>query len=114
MQNYVKPGYKVTRAHGTAVTSGQAIMVGTMLLVACGAYKANEEGEYLRAGVVSVKKKAALAIAQGAKVWWDDSASEITTVEADGDVVAGVCDKAAVGADTEVEILLNNLPYAYN
>jgi predicted RecA/RadA family phage recombinase len=114
MKNYVKPGYKVTRAHASAVESGDAVVVGTQLVVACGKYAADEEGEYLRAGVVSVPKKAALAIAQGAKVWWDESASEITTVEADGDVVAGTCDKAALAADTEVEVLLNNIPYAFN
>lgn len=114
MKNFVKPGYTVTKANASAVESGGAVVNGEELLVATGKYAADESGEYIRAGVVSLKKKAALAISQGAKVWWDVSAAEITTVELDGDVVAGICDKAALAADTEVEILLNGRPYSFN
>ena len=114
MKNYVKPGYKVTKASVGAVTSGQAVVNGTELLVACGSYAAGVEGEYIRGGVVSLKKKAALVLAQGAKVWWDEGAGEITATEVDGEVVAGIVDKAALGADAEVEILLNGIPYAFN
>lgn len=114
MKNYVKPGFKVTRPNVAAVESGDAVVNGTQLIVACGKYAANEEGEYLRAGVVSLPKKAALVLAQGEKVWFDVSTNHITATEGDGDVVAGIVDKAALAADTEVEILLNGLPYAYN
>lgn len=114
MKSYIKPGYKVTKTVAAAVVSGQAVVNGTELVVATGSYGANVEGEYLRAGVVSLKKKAALALSQGAKVWWDEGAGEITATEADGEVVAGIVDKAALAADGEVEILLNGLPYAFN
>lgn len=112
MKNFVKPGYVVTHTEAGAVASGAAVVIGVQLAIAMGAYGAGVEGEYLRAGVVSLKKKAALVLTQGASVWWDVSAGEITATEADGDVVAGIVDKAAAGADTEVEILLNGLPYS--
>ena len=113
MKNFVKPGYIVTKAHNAAVVSGQAILNGTELVVATGAYAINQEGEYLRAGVVSITKQPALAISQGAAVYWDDTNKRITTT-ASGNTLCGVCDKAALAGDAEVEILLNNRPYSFN
>lgn len=114
MKNYVKPGYKTTYAHANAVISGQAVAVGTELLVATGSYAANEEGEYVRAGVCALKKKAALVLAHGAKVWWDEGLGEITATEADGEVVAGIVDKAALANDATVDVLVNGTPFAFN
>lgn len=114
MQNYKKSGYVVTKTVAAAVASGEAKLHGEQLVVATGKYAANEEGEYIRAGVVTLKKKAALAIAEGVTVYWDNDAKEITTVEADGDCVAGIADVAALGAASEVDVLLNGLPYSFN
>lgn len=113
MKNYVKPGYKTTHAHSAAVVSGQAILVGTELLVATGSFGADQEGEYLRAGVVSLPKVAAQVQAKGANIYWDDTAKNLTTT-ASGNTLAGKVDKAALSADTHVEILLNGLPFAFN
>jgi predicted RecA/RadA family phage recombinase len=113
MKNFVKPGYIVTKTHSAAVVSGQAILNGTELVVATGAYAANAEGEYVRAGVVSIVKQPALAIAQGVEVYWDDTNKRITTT-ASGNTLCGVSDKAALAGDAEVEILLNKHPYSFN
>lgn len=114
MKNYVKPGYKTTYTHNAAVVSGQALAVGAETLVATGSYAANVEGEYLRAGVVALKKKNALVLAHGAKVWWDNGAGEITATEADGEAYAGIVDKAALANDATVDVVLNGIPYAFN
>lgn len=114
MKNYKRAGYVVTKANVAAVTSGDPVVNGSELLIACGTYKANEAGEYVRAGVHTLKKKAALALAQGASVYWDADAKEITATQADGEVVAGIVDTAALAADGTVDILVNGIPYAFN
>ena len=113
MQNYVQPGYKTNYAHTAAVISGQAVLVGTELLVATGAFGANEEGVYVRAGVVTLPKVTAQAQGKGVNVYWDDTAKKLTTISTDN-TLAGKVDVAALAADTEVAILLNGLPFAFN
>lgn len=113
MRNYVQPGYKTNYAHSAAVVSGQAVLVGTELLVATGAFAANEEGVYLRAGVVTLPKVAAQAQSKGVLIYWDDTNKNLTTT-ATNNTLAGIVDVAALAADTEVAILLNGLPYAFN
>jgi predicted RecA/RadA family phage recombinase len=57
------------------------------------------------AGVFSVPK-AAGAVTQGAKLYWD-AANSVLTTTASGNTVVGVAAAAAAGGDARVSILLN-------
>lgn len=65
MKNYKRPGHTVTFAHSAAVTSGQALVIGTLLAVAAGAYAADEAGEYYIDGVFELPKTTGAAMTVG-------------------------------------------------
>lgn len=111
MKTYSKPGFIITHAHTAAIQSGEPLLLGDQLVISCGKYAANEEGEYMRAGVHTLPK-AAVAIAKNVKVYWDNTAKNLTTV-ASGNTLAGLSDAAALSGDATFTVLLNGLPYKF-
>ena len=65
MNNYKRPGHTLTFAHSAAVTSGQVLVIGTLLAVAAGAYAADESGEYYIDGVFELPKTTGAAMTVG-------------------------------------------------
>jgi len=113
MKNYIQKGATKTYTHTAAVESGQPIAIGERAGVACGAYGANEEGEYLQGGVHEFKKKAALAILPGVTYDYDADAGEVVpSGDAESDFELGEGHIAADGADATCQILVNKMPYA--
>lgn len=113
MKNFKRAGFIKTRANAGAVESGEPIAIGSKASVAMGSYAANEEGEYLQAGVHEFKKSAGLALVQGTKYDWDATAKEIVAAAA-GDFELGEADVAADAGDTVGVILVNGLGYYFN
>lgn len=105
MKNYIQDGTALDVIVPAAVVSGQAVLYGKMLGVHVSDAALNEETVAHFKGVHSVPKVGATAMAFGAELYWDDAAKNLTTVAA-GNTFVGYCAKAALAADTHVNILL--------
>jgi predicted RecA/RadA family phage recombinase len=88
------------------ITSGQGMQVGAFLFgIAQASAPQNANVAVDFEGVYRVTKEAPLVIAQGAKLWWDNTNRRVTTT-ATSNIAAGVALAAALSADTEVLMLV--------
>lgn len=85
--------------------SGQAVAVGALVGVSLGTYAEGETAIINLKGVYTLAKKAADAIAQGAKVYLD-AEDGITDDATAPNVFAGYAYEAAIGAASVVDVLL--------
>jgi predicted RecA/RadA family phage recombinase len=106
MKNYVQAGLTVSLIAPYAVASGAGVLVGSIFGVAGTAAEAGASVEATRQGVFNIKKKAATAITAGAKVYWDDTAKEITPT-ASGNKLVGAALEAAATDDATANVLLD-------
>jgi predicted RecA/RadA family phage recombinase len=113
MKNLVKSGQLRSFASTSAKESGEPAQIGAQAGIATGKFDANEEGEYLLAGVVRLKKATALAAAAGAKVDWDAVAKEVVATTT-GTFPLGNLDQAAASGAGDVDVMVNGLPYSFN
>ena len=107
MKNYVQPGDTVTVVAPVAVSSGDGLLMGALFGVATGAAAINENVEMLTEGVVDLPK-AAVSITQGAKVYWDNTAKNVTTTAA-GNTLIGCAIVAAAVGDATTRVRLNGV-----
>lgn len=94
MKNFVQPGVNLTLAAPRDLASGEGFLVGAIFAVASTAAKTGEQVVGVTEGVFELPK-AAGAVTQGAKAYWDDTARKITTVAAGGVLVGAFVDAAA-------------------
>lgn len=105
MKNFLESGeFAVIAAMPEAVDSGEFIKVGELSGVAQAAYDSGAEGVLKRQGVFDLPK-AAVAFAQGDKLYWDASAKNFTT-DSSKTPVRAVAWKAALSGDATSEILI--------
>lgn len=96
----------ISYKHSAAVSSGDAIRVGAILLVAINSYAANELGAYRPYGSVELPAKSTDTFDEGQSINWDDSEAELTEASgADGIGVAVTLQAKASGVD-KVRVLL--------
>ncbi len=105
-QNHVQKGDAMpwTNGTGSAVASGDVVVVSAMVCVALGDIADGEEGNLATCEVFEVAKEAPLVIAQGDIVYWDAVNSNID--KTDTNVRAGKAFAAAASADTTVLVKL--------
>ena len=106
MRNFIENGTTIDyQVSGEAVKSGQLVVVGNMVGVAI---SNGEDGDTiaLKAEGVFALPKAAGEINQGAAVYWDNSAKNITTTDADNTFV-GIAWAKASSATSEVAVKIN-------
>lgn len=99
MKNYVQKGDTITLTAPYAVSSGQGFLVGSLFAIA-NADAANGgtvEGE--TEGVFDLTKATGQAWAQGVKVYWDNTAKNVTTTSTSNTLI-GVATLAAVSGAT--------------
>lgn len=106
MKNFIQEGNHMDHTPTAALTSGQMVLVGARVGIAIADIPANTPGVLRMTGVASVPKKAADAPAQGALLYWDNTAKNLT-VTSSGNTLAGYAFAAAAGADATVSIKLN-------
>jgi predicted RecA/RadA family phage recombinase len=92
-------------AGATPVVSGAAVLMGARLGIALADIPALETGSVAVTGVWSVQK-AAGAVAQGALVYWDQAAEQLTTVD-EGNTLAGFAAAPAAAGAADVRIKIN-------
>lgn len=94
---------------GTAVVSGQVVVIGAMLGIALVDIANGASGSVAIEGVFDVPKVDAAVIAQGELVVWDSSAGKFddsAAIPASGDVSGGATAMEAKGATTDATIAI--------
>lgn len=95
MKTYVNKGENVTfTTPGAGVTSGIAVLIGSLVVIATTTEVVGGTFVGLARGVVIVAKVSAQAWTEGVKIYWDDAAKLFTTTSAGG-ILVGVATKAA-------------------
>ena len=107
MKNWVQPGITVTVIAPVAVNSGDGLLVGALFGVATATAAIGTNVEMITVGVVDLPK-AAVAITQGAKLYWDNTAKTLTTT-ATGNTMVGCAIVAAAVGDSTVRMRLNGV-----
>lgn len=107
MKNWIQPGDIVTVVAPAAVNSGDGLMVGTLFGVAISTAASGDSLEMVTEGVVDLPK-AAVAITQGAKVYWDNAAKNVTTTVGTNTLVGCALVAVAVG-DATTRVRLNGV-----
>lgn len=107
MKNWIQPGDIVTMVATAAVNSGDGLIVGTLFGVAMSTAAIDTDVEIAVTGVV-VLPKAIGAITQGAKVYWDNTAKNITTT-ATANTLIGCVLVAVANGDATAQVRLNGV-----
>ncbi len=107
MKNFVQPGDTVTVVAPVAVNSGDGLLVGTLFGVALSSVAISTNVEIITEGVVDLPK-AAVAVTQGAKVYWDNTARNVTTTAGANTLIGCAIVAVAVG-DGTVRVRLNGV-----
>lgn len=109
MADYVQDGDLIDYTPSAAVSAGDVVVLADLVTVAPRPIAANKLGAVAVGGVFSLPKAAASsgkAISQGAIVYWDATAGNITTTATDNKR-AGKAAAAAASGDATVKVLLN-------
>lgn len=101
MQNYVQRGENLTFTAAAAFVSGQAVLVGSVFGVVSAAVAIGAQFTLVVEGVFELPRAAALTVAEGAKLYWDNAAKNVTTVVA-ANTLIGACMVASVPGDTTI------------
>lgn len=109
MKNFVQPGNFMTVTLAAAIVSGAGLLVVDTFGVAAKSGAIGEEIELALEGVFTLPK-AGVALDQGEKVYWDNTAKNITDV-AMGNKLVGVCFKSELLAATTVQVRLMDAPH---
>lgn len=89
MKNFVQLGDVITVPAPAPVTSGELVVVGSLIGVAQKAAANGEDVALLTEGVISYAKVSALAIAIGDKLYYD-AANDVVNKTASGNTLVGV------------------------
>lgn len=108
MKNFIQPGATITVTAPYAVSSGQGVKVGSLFGVAVYSAAQGVPVEIKREGVFDVTAVTADVAAQGAKVYWDDTARKITITATNNTVVGAVTTDKANG-DATARVLLDGV-----
>ncbi|UXQ89123.1 DUF2190 family protein [Synechococcus phage MinM1] len=108
-RNYVGPGDKIRVTAPYALTSGQGALVQAVFGVAQNDALISAEVVLDTTGVYDLTKEPSLVIAQGVRVFWDNTNRRITTT-ATSNFHVGFAWAAAAGADATVRVKLDRGP----
>ena len=112
MRNCIRPDARsipMVVPYSGGVLSGQGMLVGAFFGVAASDAAQNAPVECETRGEFELTKEPALAISQGARVFWDNTNRRITTT-ATGNFQVGLCTVAALAADAMVRVMLIRVP----
>ncbi|OSM07357.1 DUF2190 family protein [Magnetofaba australis] len=102
MKNFIQPGDLVTLTAPTGgVSSGDGVLVGGLFGICAYDAAESEAVEVRLTGVVELPK-ATGAITQGAKVYWDNTAKNVTTTATSNSLIGAVTQAAASGDATAI------------
>jgi predicted RecA/RadA family phage recombinase len=112
MNNYISSGEKVVfTAPAGGVVGGQGVQIGQLFVVAEGSAAAGEKFVGMPRGIHELTKTSAQAWTEGARVFWDISTGEVTTV-ASTNLAIGVAAAAAANPSAKGHVLLDGIARA--
>lgn len=103
---YVMSGEVIDYVAGSAISSGQVLLIGVRIGVALGAIANGATGAVRMLGIFTIAKLSTDVVTQGAALYWDNTNSRLTTT-ASGNTLAGYATAAAGSGATTVEIAIN-------
>lgn len=103
--NWKQAGDVVEYAAPYAVASGGGALIGTRFGVALVALGNGERGNFAMTGVYTLAKATGAAWTEGAKLYWDNAARNVTTT-ASGNTLIGTAAAAAASGATVGDVLL--------
>jgi len=107
MKNYVQEGRTITVAAPANVTSGQLVVVGSIVGVAAFDAESGADVEIVTQGVFDLPKVTTDVIAQGDKLYWDSAQAKLTKSPGTGSKpLTGVAVIAAGNGATTVQCSL--------
>jgi len=107
MKNFVQEGNTITVTAPAAVTSGQLVVVGSLVGVAAFDAAQGEDVEIQRSGVFTLPKVTTDVISQGDKLYWDAGQGKLTVTAGTGSKpLVGAARAAAGNGTTTVEVVL--------
>ena len=106
-KNYIQPGEVLDHVAAAARTSGVPFLLGVRLAVPLTHGAIGETIAVKVKGVFNLPKVTANVVAQGALLYWDDTAKKLTTTVATN-AIAGYAAAAASGTATTVDIAINS------
>ena len=112
MRNCIRPDARsvpMVVPYASGILSGQGMLVGAFFGVAAMDAAQNTTVECETRGEFDLPKEPALAISQGARVFWDNTNRRVTTT-ATGNFSIGIATTAALAADATVRVWLNRVP----
>lgn len=105
MKNLLQEGDVITVTAPYALTSGGGCLVGSLFGVAVNTAASGAEAQIAMTGVVSIAKTSALAIAQGDKLYWDNT-NKVVNKTSSGNTFVGVAVAAAANPSSVVSMRL--------
>lgn len=103
---YVMSGGVIDYVAGSAVTSGQVLLIGVRVGVALAAIASGATGAVRMLGIFTIAKLSSDVVTVGAALYWDNTNSRMTLTSA-GNTLAGFATAAAGNGVTTVEISIN-------
>jgi predicted RecA/RadA family phage recombinase len=104
MKNRIQKGECLDLAAPRTLTSGQGALIGSIFGVATVDVASTVTAAFETRGVYDLTK-ATGSVTQGAKVYWDDTAHNVTTT-ATANTLIGVATQAAASGDATVRVKL--------
>jgi len=106
MKNLVQQsGRNITVTAPYAVNGGDGCLVGSLFGIASNTVAIGAQVPIDTGGVYAITKTAGQTFAQGAKVYWDNTAKSVTSVTTSNTLI-GVATKAAASGDATVTVKL--------
>jgi predicted RecA/RadA family phage recombinase len=109
MKNFVGSGDRLTlTAPVGGVTGGVGYIIGAIFCVAQASVPAGQPFAAIRRGIINLPKPAG-AIAEGARLWWNNTTKLVATASAAGLFPIGCAVAAAPANATIVEVVLDEI-----
>lgn len=105
-RNFIQEGDILNLAAPYAVASGAGALIGSIFGVAMVDLANGATGSFAIEGVFALKKTSAQAWTVGAKVYWDNTAKEVTTTSTSNTLI-GVAVEAAANPSATGKVRLN-------
>ena len=103
---YVMSGDVIDYVAGSAITSGQVVLIGVRVGVALAAIASGATGAVRVLGIFTIAKLSTDVVTVGAALYWDNTNFRMTLTSA-GNTLAGYATAAAGNGVTTVEVSIN-------
>ena len=106
MKNFVQVGDVISVTAPANVSAGAGVLVGSLFGVAVNTALSGAAVEVATKGVFDLAKATGAAWTQGARLYWDDTAKNVTTTASTNKLI-GVAAQAQASGDTVGRVLLS-------